>query len=222
MEFDILRAAAGRHTAKAYDPNRRIGPAELEAARELLRLAPSSVNLQPWRFIIAGTPEGKARVAKAAEQKFPFNAAAIRNCSHAIVFASLIEADDAYLAKILAQEERDGRFAPDPEAMKARVGGGRAHFVGLHQAERKDGPAWMARQLYLNLGQFLLGVAALGLDATPMEGVDTAALDAEFGLTAQGYAAQVVVTLGYADPKADYNAALPKSRLARAEVIAEI
>lgn len=222
MEFDILRAAAGRHTAKAYDPNRRLSAAQIDAVRDLLRLSPSSVNLQPWRFILAGTPEGKARVAKAAEEKFPFNAAAIRDCSHVVVFASLISADEAYLAKILAKEEQDGRFAPDPEGMKARVGGGRARFVGLHQSERKDGPAWMARQLYLNLGQFLLGVAALGLDATPMEGVDTDALDAEFGLTAQNYAAQVIVTLGYADPKADYNGALPKSRLAREELIVEI
>ena len=67
MEFDILRAAAGRHTAKAYDPNRRLSAAQIDAVRDLLRLSPSSVNLQPWRFILAGSDEGKARVAKAAE-----------------------------------------------------------------------------------------------------------------------------------------------------------
>jgi nitroreductase/dihydropteridine reductase len=66
--------ARTRHTAKAYDPTRRIGEADLARLMELLRFSPSSTNLQPWHFIIAGTPEGKERVAKAAEGRFAFNA----------------------------------------------------------------------------------------------------------------------------------------------------
>lgn len=30
----------------------------------------------------------------------------------------------------------------------------------------------MAKQVYLNVGNFLLGVAAMGLDAVPIEGFD--------------------------------------------------
>ncbi len=42
------------------------------------------------------------------------------------------------------------------------------------------------KQVYLNVGNFLLGVAAMGLDAVPIEGVDFAILDEEFDLKAQG------------------------------------
>ena len=46
-----------------------------------------------------------------------------------------------------------------------------------------------------------------------MEGIDAGIVDDEFDLTPKGYTSLVVVTLGYSDATADYNAHLPKSRL---------
>lgn len=54
-----------------------------------------------------------------------------------------------------------------------------------------------------------------------MEGVETAVVDEEFGLREKGYSSLFVVLLGYADPKTDYNATLPKSRLPREEILTE-
>ena len=39
----------------------------METLENLLRFSPSSTNLQPWHFIVAGTAEGKERVANAAQ-----------------------------------------------------------------------------------------------------------------------------------------------------------
>ena len=80
----------------------------------------------------------------------------------------------------------------------------------------------MDKQVYLNAGQFLLGVAALGIDATPMEGIEASVIDDAFGLREKGYTTSLVVTLGYADPDKDYNAALPKSRLPYAQILTEV
>ena len=55
----------------------------------------------------------------------------------------------------------------------------------MHRKELKDDDQWMAKQVYLNVGNFLLGVAAMGLDAVPIEGVDFAILDEEFDLKAR-------------------------------------
>lgn len=221
MNADITHYAKTRHTAKAYEPSRRISDADMEKVRDLLRFSPSSTNIQPWHFVIAGTDESKARVVKAAERLYPFNVASIRNASHVVVFASRLEADEAYLQQVLAQEERDGRFGADPE-FKARQHAGRSLFVNLHKRDLKDVQHWMDKQVYLNLGQFLLGVATLGIDATPMEGVETRVLDEEFGLREKGYASLLVVPLGYADPAANYNGKLPKSRLTHADILTEV
>ncbi|ODQ05171.1 hypothetical protein BHE86_05585 [Shigella sp. FC1655] len=68
---------------------------------------------------------------------------------------------------------------------------------------------------------FLLGVAALGLDAVPMEGMDFAILDHEFLLTEQGLEPIAMVALGY-HTEDDFNANLAKSRLPEEEIITEI
>ena len=41
----------------------------------------------------------------------------------------------------------------------------------MHRKDLNDDAEWMAKQVYLNVGNFLLGVAALGLDAVPIEGL---------------------------------------------------
>jgi len=221
MTIHITDIARKRHTAKAYVPDRRITEEDMKKVRELLRFSPSSTNIQPWHFVIASSEEGKERVAKSAVDRFTFNAGNIRQASHVIVFASLIDADEDYLLKVLAQEEADGRFAGSPD-FKPAMHNGRSMFLGIHQNEVGDAEEWLARQVYLNLGQFLLGLRALGIDATPMEGVDTAILDREFGLREKGYKSLFVVPIGYSDPVNDYNAALPKSRLVEAEIITEV
>jgi nitroreductase/dihydropteridine reductase len=209
---NIVDVAKARYSAKSYDPLRRISDEDMAKLEELLRLSPSSVNLQPWYFIIAQTPEGKARVAKSTDEAFPFNSAKITDASHVIVFASLIDTDDAHLNRLLDKEAVDGRFDANPEEFRADMDRGRRMFIDIHKTQMNDQRAWMDKQTYLNMGQFMLGAAALGIDTTPMEGVDTDVLDQEFGLREKGYSALAVVSLGY-HGESDFNANLPKSRL---------
>lgn len=222
MHQSILSFAKSRHTTKSYDAERKIPEETINSALELLRLSPSSTNIQPWHFVVASTEEGKARVAKAAERLYPFNVSSIKNASHVVVFASRIAAGEDYLQHVLEKEETDGRFAANPDVFKAQQHKGRSIFVNMHKYDLRDAQHWMDKQVYLNLGQFLLGVAAMGIDATPMEGIDTKALDLEFGLREKGFTSLFVVPLGYADPAGDYNAALPKSRLALDEIVTQV
>lgn len=110
--------------------------------------------------------------------------------------------------------------SPPPDA-KAANHKGRTFFADMHRKELKDDDQWMAKQVYLNVGNFLLGVAAMGLDAVPIEGVDFAILDEEFDLKAQGYTSLVVVPVGHHSVE-DFNATLPKSRLPQSTTITEI
>ena len=63
----------------------------------------------------------------------------------------------------------------------------------------------------------LLGAAAHGLDATPIEGFDSKVLDAELGLRERGFTSVVILSLGYRS-EADFNAGLSKSRLPASQV----
>lgn len=222
MNKDITFYAKSRQSAKAYNPSKKISAENIEKVKELLRYSPSSVNAQPWHFVLASSEEAKAKVVKATEQLYPFNSQSIKDASHIVVFSSRRSIEEDYLLRVLEQEELDGRFEADPIAFKERMHGGRNMFIDLHKNEFNDVEHWMQKQVYLNLGAFLLGVSTLGIDATPMEGIDATVLDQEFGLTSKGCESFAIVTLGYSDAKNDFNAALPKSRLPYADILTEV
>lgn len=211
MEHDIVHYAKDRYTAKAYNPQKKISDENIEKIKALLRFSASSTNAQPWHFVLASTDEGKERIAKANEEMFPFNNPSIRAASHVVIFCSRLNIEDDHLSKVLEQEERDGRFPT--EKNKQEMDQARKFFINIHKHDMKDVQHWMDKQVYLNIGAFLLGVSALGIDATPMEGIDVKSIDEEFGLREKGYTSLVAVTLGYHDEQKDYNASLPKSRL---------
>jgi nitroreductase/dihydropteridine reductase len=208
--MDILSAAKKRHTAKAYDSERRIPEEVMQQVYDLLRNSASSVNSQPWHFIVANTPEGRARIAKATQGGYVYNAAKVNDASHVIVLCARVDMDEAHLHALLEQEERDGRFR-DAQA-RAGQEATRRGYVNQHRYGTKDVAQWLEKQVYLALGTALVGAATLEIDATPMEGFDQKILDAEFGLNEKGLTSLVLVSFGYSSP-ADFNAGLPKSRL---------
>lgn len=206
--IDILNT---RYATKKFDPEYALSAEQLTQIKALLRLSPSSVNIQPWHFLLADTATGKQRIAKGAEGMFAANRDKILNAALVVVLCVRTHVDDAYMQQLLAQENSDGRFADDAER-RAIQHGVRSGYTDLHRYVHKDVPHWLEKQVYLNMGGLLLGVAALGLDAVPIEGIDQQVLDAEFDLHAQGYSAVTAVAIGRRAAD-DANAALPKSRL---------
>ena len=216
--MDIAQLATTRKTCKAFDPNRKIPAEQVEQLRTLLRFAPSSVNSQPWHFIVASTAAGKERLTAGTQGTFAYNAPKVRNASHVVVLSARTDLDTAHLDALVTQEEADGRFAT-PEAKQTQHNS-RSFYVNLHR-ERGDLGLWAEKQVYIVLGSLLSGAAALGIDACPMEGIDAAAVDAALGLEAQGLRCVLLTALGYCSAQ-DFNATLPKSRLPVASVISEI
>ncbi len=208
--MSLLAAARSRYTTKAYDPARTLPQAQVDELLALLRHSPSSVNSQPWHFVVASDTAGKARIAKGAHGPFAANEPKVLQASHVIVLCARNDMTPGHLDALLAQEEQDGRF-PTPEA-KAGQQKGRAFYTNIHRWDQKDVQHWMEKQVYLALGTLLLGAASMGIDATPMEGLDFKALDAELGLRERGYGSLVACALGYR-AEGDFNAKLPKSRL---------
>lgn len=208
-------AVARRHTVKAFASGKSLPQEEIETLLNVLRNSPSSVNSQPWHFVVASTPEGREQIAQSTTGAFVYNGPKVLNASHVIALCMRTDLNDAHLQNVLAQEEQDGRFAK-PEG-KAGQDKSRRGYVDMHRYEQRDIPQWMEKQVYLALGGLLLGAAMLGIDATPMEGFDQRALDQALGLREKGFTSVVLVSLGYRSDE-DFNAALPKSRLPREEI----
>ncbi|PSW28789.1 oxygen-insensitive NAD(P)H nitroreductase [Photobacterium phosphoreum] len=216
--MSIIDAAEKRYSTKVFDPSRKLNNEQLQQIKALIRLSASSVNSQPWHVIVAATDEAKQRIAKAAEGPYVFNKPKIVDASHVLVFCSKTTIDDDYLNDLLACEQQDGRFSN--EQSKQRMLDGRNFFVDLHRKILDDADHWMQKQVYLNIGSLLLGVAVMGIDAVPIEGFDRDILDKEFDLNKQGFTSLVVVPVGYHSAD-DFNADVPKSRWSDEKIFTE-
>ncbi|MBN2866599.1 MAG: oxygen-insensitive NAD(P)H nitroreductase [Thiotrichales bacterium] len=206
----LIEVAKRRYATKKFDSGKRISESDFKQIKALLRLSPSSVNSQPWHFIIADNLQAKQQLAKGTQGVYSANESKVLDASHVILFCAKTDISDAYLDNLLENEDKDGRF-PNPES-KEMVKKVRGFYADLHRKTLNDAVDWMEKQVYLNMGSVLLGAGVLGIDAVPIEGIDIDVLNQTFGLTDKGYCAVAMIALGYRD-EADFNAALPKSRL---------
>ena len=133
------------------------------------------------------------------------------NSSHTLVFCTRTDISNEYLEQLLEQDDVSGRFKD--EAAKQGQKDTRSGYVEFYRNELKNLSAWMENQTYIALGQLLFAATLEHIDATPMEGFDRNIINQEFGLAEKGLKASVIVALGYRSEN-DFNAKLPKSRLA--------
>lgn len=79
--MDFLHLAQTRYTTKKYN-GQRIAEEDIARLKEILRLAPSSINSQPWQFIFVSdeaTKQAFAKVSMMNEEK-------INKASHLVIF----------------------------------------------------------------------------------------------------------------------------------------
>jgi nitroreductase len=78
---------------------------------------------------------------------------------------------------------------------------------------------WTGRQAYIALGTALIAAAAEGVDATPMEGFDPAAMDVLLNLKDKGLHSMAIVALGYRDEEKDPLAKMKKVRREKSQLM---
>ncbi|MGP1929850.1 MAG: nitroreductase family protein, partial [Arsenophonus sp. ER-BJ3-MAG3] len=110
-------AVARRHTVKAFEGGKSLPQDEIETLLNVLRNSPSSVNSQPWHFVVASTEAGREQIAASTDGAFAYNSPKVRNASHVIALCIRTDLDEAHLQNVLAQEDADGRYAkPESKA----------------------------------------------------------------------------------------------------------
>lgn len=209
MKNAIISDLEQRYTAKRYDSSKHIPEDELETIYRAIQLSPSSINSQPWKFIVIESNAAKERLHNTFIKKHQFNQKHIKEASHIILFAYNPRYTRDDYAKVVDQGIADGRIAPEN---KEQAFSGFS-FAELNTLDNGDTSAWTKAQTYLALGNTLHVLARLGIDSTTMEGVDTELISEEFQQELGGYQCDVALAMGYHLPDEDYNAQLPKSRL---------
>ena len=218
MSHQIITDLNNRYTAKKYDEEKRISQEDMAIIKEAIRLSASSINSQPWKFIVIESDEAKQRLHDSFENKHQFNQHHAKEASHTILFAYDPKFTKEKFVKRVDAEVASGLL---PEDMRENFMGAYA-FAEANTDENGNNAAWTKAQVYLALGNVMHTLARLGIASTPMEGVDPNMLGELFKDDLDGHVCEVPLAMGYPDTEQDWNHGLPKARLPKDDVIAVV
>ena len=217
MNHPIIDDLLWRKTTKKYDGSKKVSEDDLEVLFEAMRLSASSINSQPWKFVVIDSDEARERMNKTFSRMHAYNQPHVFESSQIILFAYNPHYSREDFDKVVVQYIEDGRLRAE-DRDKAY---GAFAFVELNSDEMGNTVAWTKAQTYLALGNTLHTLARMKIDSTPIEGIDTELVNEEFKNELDGHKCEVALAIGYHHID-DYNAKLPKSRLKMEQILVRI
>ncbi|KAB1232251.1 NAD(P)H-dependent oxidoreductase [Chryseobacterium viscerum] len=209
--MSLKEALNWRSATKSYN-GKSIEKEKIEQIMEAIRLAPSSSGLQPFRVFVITNKELREQLQPISCQQQQ-----IVQASHILVFAAW----DEYTA-----ERVDSFFEfsnQERNLPSSATDDYRLNLLGMLDKKNKDQHFVNASlQTYIALGFGLLAAADLKIDATPLEGFDSQAVDALLKLQEQGLKSTVMMALGYKDEDKDWWGKLKKIRRSNEELFVEL
>ncbi|MEJ6979254.1 NAD(P)H-dependent oxidoreductase [Pedobacter sp. P351] len=198
--MDILSLLNWRYATKRMT-GKKIPQEKVEVILESIRLSASSIGLQPYRVLVIEDKDLLEKIKSIAN-----NQAQITEASHLLVFAAWSNVTEASVDEYL------NLIATERNVTLESLGTMKGYMAGLTLNSAEQNFNWAARQAYIALGTALIAAASQEVDATPMEGFDSAALDELLGLQEKGLKSVSILPLGYRDLNQDWLVNLPKVR----------
>ena len=155
MEFKEI--VHSRYAVKQFD-GKKLPESKVSELLEIISMAPSSFNIQPWKIIVIESPQVKKKLAPAA-----WNQPQIESSSHLLVFC----ANSDIVGNIKKIESQALAAGAKKEDIKGYIDMMMGSVAGKSEQERLD---WAKRQVYIALGNAVNGAKSLGFDSAPMEG----------------------------------------------------
>ncbi|HTY52400.1 MAG TPA: NAD(P)H-dependent oxidoreductase [Methanomicrobiales archaeon] len=197
MEFrDIVMQ---RYATKKFD-GRKVPDEKIRQLEELIRFAPSALNLQPWKVRVITDQKVKEQLKPAT-----YDQEQVTTCSHLLVFCANTDFEE-----LLGRLERLMRQSKwSDEDVKIVMEMSRQYFLSPPPEVRL---AMAQHHVYLALGNALNGAKSLGLDSCPMGGFDPKEYARILGLP-EHLVPTMLCPVGYAADKPE-----PKVRFPREEI----
>lgn len=182
---DFLATVKERRAVKHYDATHQLSKQDITELLDIANCAPSSWNLQHWKFLAITDPKDKERLLPIAYGQ------------QQVVDASVVV---AVLGDLQANLNADAVYVPAVQAgsMPADVKSAIMEQIEFAYANEPNFPRDEAiRNASLAAMQLMLAAKAKGLDSCPMGGYDADALIKAFGIP-ERYIPVVLIAIGKA------------------------
>ncbi|MBT2730779.1 nitroreductase family protein [Bacillus sp. ISL-75] len=202
---DFTKIVTERRSIKNYDPSVKISREEMAEILTFATCAPSSVNMQPWRFLVIESPEAKAKLAPLAR----FNQTQVETSAAVIaVFGDLNnfeKFEEIYGAAV------DKGFMP--LEVKERIQASfSSYFETISREEMKEVVLVDGGLVSM---QLMLAARAYGYDTNPIGGYEKDQIAEAFGLDKVRYIPVMLISIGKAADNGHPSVRLPIDQVAQ-------
>ena len=154
--METYDAIKKRRAIKAFDPEHRLTAEEERKLFEATILAPTSFNIQHWRFVVVRAPELRAKIRK----EFGNDQAQMTDASLLVIFTADVKA---------WQKEPDRYWRNAPQEVSDLLVGWMGPF--------HEGRDWLQRDeaqrsIGMAMQTLMLAATAMGYESCPMIGFD--------------------------------------------------
>jgi len=207
--MNLLDTLQWRYATKKFDPSRQVDQHLVDQIVEAAWLAPTSSGLQPFRIIEVTNHDLKEQMVPIA-----MGQKQVTDASHVLVFAAWDNynerrIDNIYRHISINRGQGVDFYKPYTDRLKKTY----LKRAGNENFEHA------ARQVYIAFGMAIAMAAELRVDATPMEGFDSNALDRLLNLRRMGLRSVVILPLGYRDEANDWLVNMKKVRHPKEEFL---
>jgi nitroreductase len=161
-EKTLAEAIRNRRATPSFDGT-PLPPEDLRRILDAGLAAPSGYNLQPWRFVVVQTPEGKRRLRGAS-----YNQAKVEEASAVIVACGDADGWRKDLDLMIQQGRENGM----PEGYAAQARTSVTSFLSGFSTDEMHG--WLNKMVMIALTHMMLTAEVMGYDTAPMEGFEQA------------------------------------------------
>lgn len=196
MEFKDM--VMGRYATKKFD-GRKIDDEILDQILEMVRFAPSALNIQPWKIKVVADDELKAKLSPASMDQ-----PQIKTCSHLLVFCANSDLK-GNAEKVIKNLEAAGAPKENIDQLKMVLN----NFLNIFS---ENSLCEAQNNVFIAATQAIYAAKSVGVDSCPMQGFDPKAYAEILGLPSN-LVPTIIVPLGYPADEP-----MPKMRFPKEEV----
>lgn len=189
---EIIKALNWRYAVKIFDKDKKISEEDLNTILESGILSPSSLGLEPWKFIVVKDPTTRAKLFQVSNQP------KVTDASHLIVLTYKTDIKEIIEDRLERTARIQNQKVEELATYKDFLEGATKNKSELEL------DSWLKAQSYIALGTMIYTASLLDIDNCPMEGFEKDKVDEILNLKSQNLKSVTMLALGYrgVDPTA--------------------
>ncbi|MCI2236274.1 nitroreductase family protein [Helicobacter sp. CaF467b] len=160
---------------------------DLEYILEAGRLSPSSLGLEPWKFLVVQDSNKKEEISKIANYQ-----GHVKKCGAIIIILARLDFEEYFIPKLQARGMKE-------EELQKRINLYKPFIENMNEDEKLH---YAKEQTYLALGNLANAACAIGLGSCIVGGFDSKALDFYLKLDTTKERSSIMLIVGEYENKA--------------------